>query len=97
MYNSPLLRSLLLIGVLTACGAADTIENKITCAQVCERYQECFDSDYDVDSCADSCEEEASSDEDKDRRLEMCDACIDELSCTEAVFSCTTDCAGVIN
>lgn len=88
---------LCLLGAIAACGAADEVENKITCRQVCDRYKECFDSDYDVNDCADSCEDEANSDEDKDQRLESCDACIDDRSCSEAVFNCTTECAGVIN
>lgn len=86
-----------LLGIAAACGTADEIENTITCRQVCDRYKECFDSDYDVDECTNSCENEATSDEDKDRRLERCDECIDDRSCSEAVFNCATDCAGVIN
>jgi hypothetical protein len=79
-----------------SCDAADKVENKITCADVCNRYKDCFDSDYDVDECTDECEAEANSDEDKDQRLEDCDECIDDESCTSSAFECSTECAGVI-
>jgi hypothetical protein len=78
------------------CEAADKIENKITCSSVCNRYKDCFDSDYNVDSCVDSCESEANASEDKDRKLEQCDACIDGQSCTAAAFGCATECGGII-
>jgi hypothetical protein len=87
----------LALALLTfSCGEADKVENKITCASVCNRYKDCFDSDYDVGNCTDSCEAEANSNNDKDRRLEECDTCIDGQSCTGAAFSCATECAGII-
>ncbi|MGC4066813.1 MAG: hypothetical protein QM784_19690 [Polyangiaceae bacterium] len=79
-----------------SCDATDKVENKITCADVCKRYKDCFDSDYDVDKCTDQCESEANSDEDKDKQLEKSDDCIDDESCTSAVFKCSTDCTGVL-
>jgi hypothetical protein len=88
--------SLFLAQTLLSCSAVDKVENKITCSQVCSRYKECFDSDYDVNDCSSSCEQETNADEDKDRRLESCDSCIDDRSCSEAVFHCADDCVGVI-
>ncbi|HET9954880.1 MAG TPA: hypothetical protein VFQ61_10265 [Polyangiaceae bacterium] len=82
---------------IVGCSAADKVENKISCNSVCNRYKDCFDSDYDVDACSDRCEAETNADEDKDRRLEVCKACIDDRSCSSATFNCATDCAGVIN
>lgn len=78
------------------CGEADKIQNKITCASVCNRYKDCFDSNYDVGKCTDNCEAEANTNNDKDRRLEECDSCIDGQSCTGAAFNCATQCAGII-
>lgn len=78
------------------CGEADKIENKITCSQVCNRYKDCFDSSYDTNACTDRCEAESNANEDKDRRLEQCDTCIDDRSCSSAAFKCTTECAGII-
>lgn len=83
--------------VMAGCGAADAIDNKITCRDVCNRYKECVDDDYNVDSCASECEAEANADEDKERQLEICDECIEDRSCGGAVFNCTTECASVIN
>ena len=74
----------------------DVIENKVTCHDVCDRYSECFDADYDVDGCTDRCENKATPDEEKEAQLEKCDACIDDKSCTSAVFNCTTDCASFV-
>jgi hypothetical protein len=83
------------IAWLTAAGC-ESVENTISCADVCNRYQECFDDDYDVSGCTDRCEDEASADEEKEAKLEACDECIEDRSCASAVFSCTTECAGVI-
>lgn len=79
-----------------SCGEADKVENKISCSQVCNRYKDCFDSNYDVKGCTSSCETEANKDEDKDRRLEQCNDCIDDQSCSSSAFHCTTECAGVL-
>jgi hypothetical protein len=80
-----------------ACGdEADEISNRITCSDVCNRYADCFDDDYDVDACVDDCEDEATPDEEKEAELEECDACIDDESCTSAVFECTSECAAFV-
>lgn len=85
-----------LVLALVGCGEAQKIENKITCASVCNRYKDCFDSNYDVDKCKDSCEAEADANNDKQQRLDACDSCIDGESCTGAAFNCSTQCAGII-
>lgn len=79
-----------------SCDEADKVENKITCGEVCSRYRDCFDSDYNVDQCTDSCEAEANANQAKDHRLEVCNTCIDDQSCTAAAFDCATDCSGII-
>lgn len=79
------------------CGeAADEVTNSISCGEVCARYSDCFDADYDVEGCTDRCEDQADASEDKEQRLEICDACIDDRSCTEATFDCTDDCVGIV-
>ena len=86
-------------GTLAAVGcseAADEVSNTIDCHQVCKRYADCFKSDYDVDGCTDKCEDSADSSEDRERKLEMCDACIDERSCTDATFNCADECIGIV-
>jgi hypothetical protein len=81
---------------LMSCSTADKIENKITCSDVCNRYRDCFNANYDTAACSDKCEAEANTNQDKDRRLELCNTCIDDQSCTSAVYDCATDCAGII-
>ncbi len=83
----------------TACSGDDPVnelENRITCGDVCERYSECFDASYDVEECTDRCTEDATDDDEKDEKLEACDACMEEKSCVSAVFSCTDDCASFV-
>jgi hypothetical protein len=82
---------------VVGCGeTVDEVTNSITCGEVCARYADCFDADYDVDGCTDRCENDATANEDHERRLEICDDCLDGLSCTEATFSCTDDCVGIV-
>ncbi len=78
------------------CSAADEVKNTIDCNQVCQRYADCFKSDHDVDGCSDKCENNADNDEERQRKLRMCDACIDDRSCTSATFNCADDCLGIV-
>lgn len=81
---------------LFGCSAVDEISNKIDCHQVCQRYADCFKSDYDVDGCTDKCEASANDDAQRERKLEMCDSCIDDRSCNDATFNCADDCLGIV-
>lgn len=76
--------------------AVDEVTNHIDCSSVCQRYADCFNAEYDVDGCADRCENSADESEDREARLESCDSCIDDRSCTSATFSCADDCAGIV-
>jgi hypothetical protein len=78
---------------VVGCDSTDEVTNRITCGDVCDRYAECFDSDYDVGACVERCEDQTTPDEEKEAELEECEACIDDESCTAAVFECTTECA----
>jgi hypothetical protein len=87
------------VGMFAAVGCSDAVDeitNSIDCKQVCQRYADCFKSDYDVDGCADKCENSADNDEDRERKLETCNACIDDRSCTDATFNCADDCLGIV-
>lgn len=89
---SPLLFLIATVSV-TACGDdPEEVVNRITCGDVCQRYADCFDDDYDVDGCTDRCTNDTTASEEKEERLELCDECIDDESCTGAVFGCTTEC-----
>ena len=82
---------------LVGCGdTVDEITNSVDCHTVCKRYADCFDADYDVDGCSDRCENRAGSDDDRQRQLRACDACIDDRSCTSATFACAGDCVGIV-
>lgn len=83
-------------GLVGCSEAVDDINNSIDCNTVCQRYADCFDGDYDVDGCSDKCENRAGSDDDRQRQLRTCDACIDDRSCTAATFACADDCVGIV-
>jgi hypothetical protein len=78
------------------CSAADKVQNKISCSDVCNRYKDCFNKDYDVDACTSRCETNANNSEDKDRTLDMCNTCIGDRSCASSVFNCADDCGGIV-
>ena len=88
----------LVLGVVSGgCSeAVDDITNRVDCHKVCQRYADCFNAEYDVDGCSDRCESAADSSEDREARLETCDSCIDERSCSSATFSCADDCVGIV-
>ncbi len=78
------------------CAATQAIENKIDCGSVCNRYKDCFKKDYDVDACKSRCESSAKTDQDYQNKLNTCSACIDNQSCTSAVFSCGGKCGAIV-
>lgn len=86
---------LVLVATFTVAGCGDDPEeivNRVTCKDVCQRYADCFDSDYDVGACTDRCTQDTTASEEKEERLELCHECIDDESCTGAVFGCTAEC-----
>ena len=87
-----------LVGVVSCSEDNDPIEQfdeATDCSSICERYQECFDESYDVDECQDNCEARA-DDPDHRGQEDRCQECIEEASCTGAVFNCTDDCLGIV-
>lgn len=84
----------LCVGLLGAC--ADDIDEQFDCWAICDKYGECVDSDYDKDACADRCETEADNDKDFAAKADVCESCVDDRSCTESVFQCTAECAGIV-
>ncbi len=83
-------------GVVGCEDSVDDVTNTVTCADVCDRYQDCIDEDFDVADCTSTCEDR-SEDEDLEAQLEECDACLDDTSCVAGAFECADDCAGVID
>jgi len=84
----------LLLGNL-ALGCADA-KNVVSCAEVCNKYKSCINSDYDVASCTTQCEDKANDSASRQDQLDSCNSCIEDRSCSSAVFNCTTECASVI-
>lgn len=78
--------------LVSACG----LGNAIDCQSICNRYMTCFDASYDVAACAARCRSESAKDADYERRADVCNACLDERSCTSATFNCATSCAGIV-
>jgi hypothetical protein len=88
--------AVLLTAAAGACGKDDpitAIDRGTDCAQICDKYKECFMSDYNVDDCTDSCTD--MTDEDATDRIDDCENCLDDTSCTETP-GCTTECVGLI-
>ena len=83
-------------GLVGCSDTVDDVSNHIDCHQVCQRYADCFKSDYDVDGCTDKCKDSADDDAARERKLEMCDSCIEDRSCGEATFKCADDCLGIV-
>ncbi len=79
--------------VAMSCSDADEL---IDCQQICSRYQSCFDNGYDVSACRSRCENKADEDKAFADRVDACEKCIDDRSCTSSVFSCSAQCAGVV-
>ena len=84
--------------LLTNCalGCSDA-KNVISCAEVCNKYKSCINSDYDVPSCTSKCEDKANDSADRQDQLDSCNSCIEDRSCSSAVFNCTTECATVVS
>ncbi len=98
------MRSLFLFACLSVCltplacndDTTDPIKNTVTCADVCSRYQDCIDDEVDVGDCTSKCEDEATEDESVEDRLEGCETCLDDKSCSDSVFRCSDDCIGIV-
>lgn len=75
-----------------ACDKADEV---FDCAQICNRYSDCFDADYDVGECVDRCEDNAANDDAFSDAADACENCLDDRSCTGS-FACADECIGIV-
>ncbi len=83
--------------VAVGCGDDDPIEaidEYTDCMDICNRYADCIDEDYDVGACEDRCTDKDYNND--DNRVDACETCLDDMSCTESVFACTDDCVGIV-
>jgi hypothetical protein len=88
------LLGLCLAGALTA--GCDHITNAIDCHGICQRYADCFDKSYDTGACENRCKGNANSDKDQMSKVEQCNDCIDDKSCSDATFKCAVQCTGIV-
>lgn len=77
----------------TGCSA---IERQIDCSQICSRYADCYDSKYDQSGCRDRCNSAAAKDANYFSKVQQCDDCIGDKSCTSAAFKCAAPCASIV-
>lgn len=70
-----------------------SIDQAADCHAICTRYKDCFDDTYDVSACQDRCENMIDSDP---HAADDCEACIDDRSCTEAIFPCADECNSIV-
>ena len=54
---------------------------------------ECVGNSVDHDTCVDSCKDWADENEGNADRLDACQECVDDRSCTESAFGCIAECA----
>jgi hypothetical protein len=80
---------------LSACEATEDIDEASDCEVICDTFADCVDSEYDTEGCYDRCTQRADSMESRDQE-DTCESCLDDLSCTEAAFECTPECAGIV-
>lgn len=86
----------LFIAVVGCSDVAEEIESQIDCPSICQKYADCYDDDYDVDECAEECEAEFDEDPDYIDKIDACDDCIDDKSCSESTFKCADECIGIV-
>lgn len=72
------------------------IDRETDCQSICSRYRDCINTDYNVSSCQDRCVARAERNDEKDNDVDICNACIDNRSCTSATFNCLSECSGIV-
>jgi hypothetical protein len=75
--------------------SCDEADRALDCNSICSRYKDCWDTNYNVGDCRSRCRDKAASDNDFERKVDVCAACIEDRSCS-GTFVCTADCVGVV-
>ena len=78
--------------LLAGCSVFDAVSD---CRNICTRYRDCFDANYGVQSCEERCRDNANADKDYYRKVDNCDACIGNKTCSTS-FTCGAACIGVV-
>jgi hypothetical protein len=90
------LLAVLAIGLGLAISSCDDIDEAFDCQSVCSRYQDCYDSSYDVGRCRDNCRARAATDPSVKSAANVCEACLDDMSCASATFNCASSCTTIV-
>lgn len=84
-----------ILAALSGCvNPIDEIDEEFDCANLCERYRDCFDAQYEVQTCRQRCQ--GVVDGVAPGRADRCDSCLDPRSCIGAAFGCGEDCQGLL-
>jgi hypothetical protein len=96
MKRIALVVSSLVLASLLGCSEnpIQTIGRAKDCAEICDRYRDCLSSDYNTEKCRDHCTDMKDSDE--TAKIDRCQACLKESSCTGSVFKCAGACVGIV-
>jgi hypothetical protein len=78
----------------TGCIATE-VDQSVDCRDVCDRYSTCYNASYDTAACRNRCEGFVDTDG-HSQAANACDACMDDTSCAAAVFTCSTECSGIL-
>lgn len=84
-----------LLGLAAAAGCT-AVDRATDCQQICNRYRDCIDGAYDVSSCTSRCRDNAANSESSDQRVDQCENCLDDRSCSSSVWSCASECVGIV-
>ena len=71
-----------------------TIDRSSDCAQICDKYKDCLNADYNTSKCRDRCTD--MKDPKGTDKINRCQDCIKDSSCSGSVFKCTTECGGIV-
>lgn len=92
------MKTLLLLSLLgfSAAAGCNAIDRATDCTSICNKYKDCVGpSSYDTSACSTRCRDYAASNEDNNRRVDVCQACTNNRACSGAVFGCLSECNGI--
>ncbi|MFO0663736.1 MAG: hypothetical protein U0174_07285 [Polyangiaceae bacterium] len=97
--RSPIARGGLVLFAMWFCGglpqACSALDNTVDCRALCSRYSDCYDETYDIAMCERRCRTRSLGDHTFRTKADVCEACMDDESCTRRTFRCQTDCAHI--
>lgn len=87
--------TLLILGLSAFMLGGCALDTVVDCANLCERYADCFDPSADQSACTTRCESRVEAGEED--RADRCDACLDaEETCATAAVICGGECSPLL-